>query len=169
MEFYENKRTWYLDELIPDYATFKEKISGMIMLPNGATLDDWYNQYFWQNFYNKYCKSNVAYINPNHFYQDLMTLYNDVVMRNSSKIQKLYELYNLSNEDIALLNETVNNFATQMNRAIQPNEIIDRVRDQAHARVSGGNLERLFAFITNVPTLDLQGELEAFKRLFIII
>ena len=169
MEFYENKRTWYLDELIPDYETFKEQIVNMIKLPQGSSIDEWYNQYFWQNFYNKYCKSNVAYINPNHFYQDLMTMYNDVVLRNSTRLQKLYKLYNLSPDDISLLSETVNNFATQMNREIQPNEIINRVRDQAHARVNGGSLERLFAFITNIPTLDLLGELEVFKRLFIII
>lgn len=167
MYYFRNKNTWYLDDIIPDYDTWKTQISDMCIAPENQSIMSWYDHLFWQNFYNKFCKSNVSYINQNHFLQDLMTMYNDTVYRNQYKIQTLFDLYNLSIDDITLLNDSVANFATQMNREIQPNEIINRVRDQTHGRVSGGKLERLYTFITNIPTLDIQGELEPYKQLFL--
>lgn len=109
-----SKLTMYFKDIIPNVDKFKEYLAVYTDLDATDFLHAW----LYKKLYNRYCNSNVVYMTADAFLRHFFERYENVFDEMKFRLSIIAKAYALTDDDLVLLNQTVNSTANNSDTAL---------------------------------------------------
>lgn len=156
------KLTFYFDDVIPDYATWKLYVSKDI------EKDDIIDNLFFTQLLSRYRKSQIAYTNQEFFIEELKICYRNVYGKYAGIYNTSKKIQALTDDELKFLRDIVSNISLRPTTQVtNVNEIFTYINEQRRNFATGSPLDRYLLFIANMPTYWLDEFAKDFEYLFL--
>ena len=108
------KITFYFKDIFPDITTFKSEMATYSELVSTDAL----HAVLFRYLYNHYCNSNVAYVTEDAFKRHFFLMYDDVFAQYKKRLALIGSMYNVTDDDLQMLNSTLNAIANNDDTAL---------------------------------------------------
>lgn len=167
--------TFLFNEIFPsynDWKSFIEENSNIIDYDKQEHAD--FDKYCWNIISRHFSHSNIRYLTINEFEQELLNVYENKFQQFLKEKQIIDEIYKMTFDEIASLNETLSNFARNPNESndIDSEGKFTFISEQTYNKVNSNRFESYLRVLNNLPSLNYYKFLDAkegeigFKDLF---
>lgn len=155
--------TWYFEDVFPDETSFTDFLTDYgVTLPTSITASSLYKL-----FMDKYLNCSIAFDTKEVFKRRFSLLLNDYLKEYSVNIATKSAMYNLTDDELLIVNTYINNYANNPNY-----EVTDVFNELGYVSNQNNGINRankLTAYITFLKSLLPYGNeafLDRFKKLF---
>lgn len=155
--------TWYFEDIFPDETSFTDFLTSYgVTLPTTITASSLYKL-----FMAKYLNCSIAFDTKEVFKRRFSLLLNDYLKEYSVNIATKSAMYNLTDDELLIVNTYINNYANNPNY-----EVTDVFNELGYVSNQNNGINRankLTAYITFLKSLLPYGNeafLDRFKKLF---
>lgn len=159
--------TFYFKNIFPAEADFTTFISGY----NIADLSDAKNltfaKYLYKIMYREFANSNIQYLTPDEFKLDLANYIEDYFEQYKKQIALADSIYQLTNDQLVLLNRALANSANNPNTEVDdPTEPLAFISNQTYTQIKDNELQAYLRAISLIPSKRIREFLTKIRPLF---
>lgn len=148
--------TYYFEEVIPDYASWVELIrdDGTIV-DYSKTVEASFDRFCYNLLVRHFTHCNIRYEEEEAFICELINIY-ATKFRHFLKQKELIDaLYNLTLEDITIIEEGLSNLANNPNdEVLNPKEALNYISSQTYSQRKDSKLNRYLEALDKLPLLN---------------
>lgn len=155
--------TWYFEDVFPDETSFTDFLTDYgVTLPTSITASSLYKL-----FMDKYLNCSIAFDTKEVFKRRFSLLLNDYLTEFSVRVGVKTALYDLSEDDLLVVNTYINNYANNPNYEVT--DVFSELGYVSNQNNGINRINKLTAYINFLKGLLPYGSqefLERFKKLF---
>lgn len=158
--------TFKFCDIFPDYGVFKELIEERSTIPE-KDLDEATLSYIWNVINRQFAISEVMYDVKEAFINRFLNEFDDYFLKIKRERELINKIYTLSDEELILASESLNNFANNPNDLPEdPTAPLNFISSQNWGRVKNGKLQAYFEALNNLPSYRAGEIIKIFRPLF---
>lgn len=162
--------TFKFEQCFKNYSEFKALTDDLELYAADDVVSESFNKYFFSILYLRWKGNSISYQTIDEFKMAFAFVYTDIFKKYRMQKALIDKVYELSNEDIEILTESISNGAYNPNTAPKkPFELINFVSAQNATRLKNSKLAAYLGAIKNAPTLNAREMTDAFEELFMLI
>ena len=148
--------TFYFNNLIPDYTTWRDIISqGGIVNYDDAT-ESLFDEYCYKLLSRHYSNCNVRYLVPDAFYLELLNVYENKFKKFKRQKELIDTIQKLSDDEYRELNEMLTNMANNPNtEPVDPLKPLQYISAQSFSKQTSSKIQSYIYALNNIPTLKV--------------
>lgn len=148
--------TFYFNEIIPDYETWKANVEQLGIIDYNDPLDAQFDVFCYNLIDRQYHNVNVRYNTPYAFLGSLLNVYLNKYKLFKKEKELIDEIYKLSLKDIELINTTLSNMANNPNdEPNDPTKPLNFISAQTYQQLTDNRFKAYFNALNNMPTLNV--------------
>lgn len=172
-----NSLTFYFDEIIPDYETWQSYVSTRNFVNYKDATESAFDKWVYTIFSAQYDKHNIRYDNPESFILKVLNIYENKFKQFLTEVNTLKDIYGLTAEDFALVNNSIASRANNPNFSqASPTTWLGYISNQTIMQQTENKLRAYLTALKNMPSMQIdkflrrqEGEAIGFNDLFINI
>lgn len=149
--------TFLFKEIFPSYEEWQEFISSNSnIIDYEDEIQASFDEYCWNILSRHFSNVNIRYGTPELFKNALLNVYENKFQQFMKEKQLIDEIYKMTLDEIASLNDTLTNFARNPNEAndIDSNGKFTFISEQTYSKVNSNRFESYLKALNNIPTLN---------------
>lgn len=154
--------TFYFNELLPDYESWKRIIESSGIVNYDDVLESEFDKFCYKILSRRYTHCNIRYDVPEAFICEMANIYENKFKQFKRQRELIESTYKLSEEEIMRLNETLNNMANNPNTEPEdPLKPLKFISAQTFMVQNSNRIQSYLYAINNIPTLNIYKFLKA--------
>lgn len=153
-------------EIFPNYDSFKETILAQTILEE-SEIDEATLKYFWAIMYRSFGNVEVMYTVKQDFIDRFLNELEDLFTKVKRERELVAKIHQLTDEEIAVVSESVNNFANNPNDLPEdPTQPLEYISNQNWGRIANGKFTAYLQALNNIPSYRIGSIIRQFRPLF---
>lgn len=152
--------TFHYEDIIETYEDWQSNVSNAVIdeLPPPASQYSAFDLWFYSQMDRLYFGRSINYDMPNVFIKRLRLLYANILQLYMRKKELIEATYNLTNEELELINKSVTNSAHNPNvEAEDPTAPLPFVSDQTYSEFSNSKIQSYLFALQSIVDIDIVG------------
>lgn len=149
--------TFLFKEIFEDYDEWKDFIqSNSNIIDYEDAIQSEFDEYCWNILSRHFSNVNIRYGTPELFKNALLNVYENKFQQFLKQKQLIDEIYKMTLDEIASLNDTLTNLARNPNEAndIDSDGKFTFISEQTYSKVNSNRFEAYLQALNNIPTLN---------------
>lgn len=148
--------TFYFNEIIPDYETWKANVEQLGLIDYEDPIDARFDLFCYNLVSRQYHDVNVRYDSPFAFLGALLNVYLNKYNQFKKEKELIDEIYKLTLDDIELMNTTLSNMANNPNDEVEDaTRPLNYISAQTYQRLTDNRFKAYMTALNNIPTLNV--------------
>lgn len=168
--------TFYFNDVIDSYNTWKSNVEQLGIIDYSDPLQADFDLFCYNILAREYHNVNIRYDEPYSFIGELLNIYLNKFQQFYKQKQLIDAMYNLTLEEISLLNKTLSNMANNPNEdPTDPTQPLNFISAQTYRQLTENKFKAYLKAIENIPSLNIynflkgEGDEMGFDDLFMVV
>lgn len=159
--------TFYFNDIIDSYDKWREMVSSKVLTNEEFATMGSFDQWAYNLLARYFRNVNVRYTVPDAFISQLINVYENRFRQFAKQKQIIDEIYNLSMDDLLLVNTALSNYASNPNNLPEnPTQPLDYITSQSYSQLTDNKLRAYIDSINRVPSLRVDEFLRGRNKYF---
>lgn len=147
--------TFYFENIIPDYDTWQGIMEQESFIDYTDATQSAFDNFVYKLVSRRYTHCNIRYSTPEPFICELVNVYQNKFAQFLKEKNIIDEMYQLTNEELVLLNNTLSNVANNPNDApTDPLQPLQYISAQTYTQANDNKLRAYFNALNSIPNLN---------------
>ena len=147
--------TFYFEDIIPDYDTWQSIMEQESFINYEDATQSAFDQFVYKLVSRHYTHCNIRYSTPEPFVLELVNVYQNKFAQFLKEKNIIDEMYNLTNEELVLVNNALTNIANNPNDApADPLQPLQYISAQTYTQSNDNKLRAYFNALNSIPNLN---------------
>lgn len=148
--------TFYFEEIIPDYDTWKSIIEQNNIVDYTNVTQQTFDKYCYNILRRHFNHCDIRYSDPYSFLNELVNVYENKFKQFLKEKEIIDSIYNLTNKEIEVLNESITNMANNPNEEPEdPLKPLNFISAQTFQQNKSNKIKAYLEALNNIPSLNI--------------